>query len=206
MEEVEGVERDAKQVDERVVPAGHQEKRYHVDNGEVAGPVSHERRNLLVRARVVDGHDAKGYIGGEVAEQKDELEARRQGADIEGRAELELAVVPLAEDGCVEHVPLEPRELLGRLRKESLRVVVQTRHGPDVPDQERREPPGSKRGRDDAENEEQVVREHPVHDPGIQAGSAALACLAARSRSLWARHDDHYVVLNLNTREGSFPT
>lgn len=108
VKKIEGVERDAEKIDERVVAASHEEQRDHVDNSEVSGPVSNECRNLTKRAGEVDGHDAKGNVGAKVGQEEKKLKTGRKSADIEGRADLELAVVPLAKDGCVEDVLLEP--------------------------------------------------------------------------------------------------
>jgi hypothetical protein len=162
VEQVEGVERHAEEGDERVVPTRHEEKRDHVHHGEVAGAVPDKPGNRLQIPRVVDGHDAERHVGREVAEQKDELHPRGECADVEGRAELEFAVVPLAENGRVLHVPLEPRVPLGALGEIPLRVVVEARHCPDIPDQEHGESPGEKDDRNGAQNHEQVVREHLV--------------------------------------------
>lgn len=108
VEEVERVERDAEKVDERVVPARHQEKRDHVDHGKITSPVPHKGGNLLQRPRVVNRDYAKRDVGRQVAEEEDQLHPRGQRSDVEGRAELELAVVALAENRRILHILLEP--------------------------------------------------------------------------------------------------
>jgi hypothetical protein len=170
MEEVERVEGHAEEADERVVPARHEEERDHVDHGKVSGPVPDELGNVVERPGEVDGHDAKGHIGREVAEQEDELHAGGQRAGVDGRAELELAVVALAEDGRVLDIPLEPRVRLAGDREIPLRVVVEACDGPDIPDQDGRDPPDEQDDGNDAQHEEQIMREHLVDDFMLHTG------------------------------------
>lgn len=210
VKKVESVERHAKEVDEWVVPAGHEEEWNHVDHREIAGPVPHEGADHLERAREVDGSDAECHIRREVADEEKELHPRGQCADVEGRAELELAVVALAEDRRVHDVLLEPRVVLGRLGEVPLGVVVQACDGPDIPNEERGDPPDEQGGPDDAQDEEKIVRKHLVHDVRVgtrrrplattSAASCSLSrcsgCRCRRCRVRWASHDVLCVVPN----------
>lgn len=169
VEEVESVKRHAEQRDERVISAGHQEERDHVDDGKITGPIPHQGRHARQGPGKVDGHDAKGHIGREVADQKDQLHSRGQRPDVDGRAELKLAVVALAENGRVLHVLLEPRVLVRDLGEIALLVVVDASHRPDVSNQQLRHPPGEKDDPDATQNQKQIVREHRVDNERVNA-------------------------------------
>ena len=163
VEEVEGVERDAEKPDERVVSAGEEEEGNHVNRGQVSRAVSNERGDGPERPRIVDRDDAESDIGGKVADQEGELESRGKCPDVDGGAELELAVVSFAEDGRVLEVLLEERPLLVPHGKVPLCVVVEARHRPHISDQDRCEPPHEEHHRDGAQNDKQVLGHHLVH-------------------------------------------
>lgn len=187
VEEVEGVERDAEELDERVVAAGKDEQRNHVDDGQISGAVSDEGGDGLEGPGKVDGDDAKGDIGGKVGHEEDELEPRGKCPDVDGRAELELAVVALAQDGRVLEVLLEECPLLVANGKVPLRVVVEARHGPHISDQDGREPPDGEHHRDGAQDDEQVLRHHLIH-PRRLGVLGRPAATARRSICCWPSH------------------
>ena len=111
MDQVICVEGDAEQENEGAIPASQNEKWDHVHDRENTRAVSDEFRDLCIWQREVNGDNTEGDVGGKVGKEEGELKACRQGSDIDGRTELELAIVTFAEDGCVEHILLEPRDL-----------------------------------------------------------------------------------------------
>lgn len=169
MEEVERVERHAQKRDQRVVTAREGEQGDHVDDGEIASAVADEGANLAERPRVVDGDDAKSDIGRKVAQEEGELQACRESAHVEGAAELELAIVTLAEDGSILDVALEPRIGMVWDGEVALCVVVETDHLPHLAHHDDCNAVDEHGRRDDTQHEEQVVRKHLVHHVGIQA-------------------------------------
>ena len=98
VEEVEGIERDAQPADERVVATGHEEQWDHVGDGEGSSAVDEHGRGSADWLGEIDTHNTESDIGGEVAGEEDELKAGRKSSNIDGRAELEFAVMPLAKD------------------------------------------------------------------------------------------------------------
>ncbi len=141
MEKIEGVEGDAEKLDQGVVPAGHQEQGNQVHHGHDAGSVSDGARDLGERAAVVDGNHAEDDVGGDVSEEEEELQSGRQSSHVDGRADLELAVMAFPEHGRVQQVSLKPRPLGGLEGKIPLAVIGEARHGADVLDQHGGQPP-----------------------------------------------------------------
>ena len=71
---------------------------HQVRDGQCARPVSELGSGSCERGREGDVNHTEHYIDSEVAGDEQQLEARGKGADIDGGADLELAVVPLPED------------------------------------------------------------------------------------------------------------
>src|SRR3569833_1167985 len=82
---------------------------HHVDNSQDASAVPELGCCCIevVMERNVD--EAESQVRGEISHDEEELQAGREGPDVDGRAQLDLAVVPLPRDGSVEQVLLEPR-------------------------------------------------------------------------------------------------
>lgn len=99
VKEVERIERDTQKVDEGVIPASHEEQGDHVGDSEGSSTIDEHSGRRAHWLRKVDPHNTESDIGGEVAEEEDELKAGGESSNVDGRAELELAVVPLAENG-----------------------------------------------------------------------------------------------------------
>ena len=97
MEQVECVEGDAENVDQRIVARGHEEEGDHVGHGENACAVAEGPAGLIKGLGPGNVDDREDGVEGEVRDEEDELQARGQCADVDGAAELELAVVALAE-------------------------------------------------------------------------------------------------------------
>lgn len=99
VKEIERIKRDTQKVKEGVIPASHEEQGDHVGDSEGASTIDEHSGRRAHWLRKVDAHNTESYIGGEVAEEEDELKARGESSNVDGRAKLELAVVPLAENG-----------------------------------------------------------------------------------------------------------
>ncbi len=105
---------------------------YHVDNGEDTSSVSEADNGGAKLLGKGDANHAEDDVGGKVTQQEDELEASGQRADIDGGAQLELAVVPLPEHGRVQEVALEEGEPGAGHGEVALLLVVEADHGADL--------------------------------------------------------------------------
>lgn len=106
VDQVEGVERDARDLDEGVVAASQQEEREHVHDAQHTGTVAELTGSTL--AAEVDVDDGEGDVHARVQDQVDGLQTAGEGANVDGRGQLVLTVVTLAEQGRVKQVGLEP--------------------------------------------------------------------------------------------------
>lgn len=107
VKEVEGVERHVQPLDQRVVASSHEPQGNHVHDGKHTGTVAELIGPSVEVAMEGDIGNAEGNVGGKVGDQADELESRGQCAHVDGGAEGELAVVPLAEKGRILDASLE---------------------------------------------------------------------------------------------------
>ncbi|EEP82182.1 conserved hypothetical protein [Uncinocarpus reesii 1704] len=87
--------------DERVIAAGQQDEGDHVEHSQIAGAAAQlsDESGLVVDAVVEQA--AVGQLAADVEGQQQGVEARGQGADIDGGGQLELAVMSLAAEGGV---------------------------------------------------------------------------------------------------------
>lgn len=170
MEEIELVKRHAQQRDQRVVPASHQEQGDHVDDGEDTRPVPEGGSGLdgLVEPR--NAVDAEDDVGRKVADQEQELEPRGQGAEVDGGAHLDLAVVALPEHGGVERVALDEGQAAVGDGEVPLLLVVEAHDMADLLDELVVEAPDEQGGGDGAADDHEVVHQALVlgDDGGIR--------------------------------------
>lgn len=132
---------------------------YHVDDGKNARPVPEPRSSGSKLLLEGNPDKAKGDVGGKVTHEEDELEPRGQGPHVDGGAHLDLAVVPLAEDGRIQGVALYEGQLRVWEGKVPLLVVVEAHHGADLLDGLIVETPDDEDEADGADDDHEVVGE-----------------------------------------------
>lgn len=124
VDQVHGVERNTSELDDGVVAASQEEERDHVYDGHDAR-TAEKLASTCREAAVVNLPDAESDVDSEVANEEEALEAARQGSNVEGRRQLELAVVASAPKGCVKARLLESSIQAVGDSKVSLGVVVE---------------------------------------------------------------------------------
>lgn len=107
VKEVEGVEGHAQPLDQRIVASGHKPQGNHVHDAKDTATVAELVDPGVEVAVEGDIGDAEGNVGRKVGGQGDELEPRGESAHVDGGAQGELPVVPLAEKGCILNASLE---------------------------------------------------------------------------------------------------
>lgn len=130
VDKVEGVERDASDLDEGVVATSEEEEREHVHDTQDTGAVT-ELGCSALRAPV-DEDDGEGNVHASVASKVDGLKTAGQSTNVDGRRQLVLTVVTGAEQRRVEQVALEPSVPPVGLGEVALLGVVQAGNATDI--------------------------------------------------------------------------
>lgn len=123
VEKVVGIERNAEQRNQWVVPPRQQKQWNHVDNRHDTRPVSDGRAKISRRKGPVNTEGAPEHIGGKVQEQEYKLEAGWQCANVDGARDLHLLIVSLTKERRPQHMLLEEGvPFAARDSKESLAI------------------------------------------------------------------------------------
>lgn len=129
VDKVHGVERDSGELDDGVVASGEKEQRNHVHDRHDTGTVAELCSRGVIALFPIDPPDAEANIGSEVAHEQESLESAGESSNVDGRRELELAVVTCAEQGGVQTMLSEGGEEAVWRCEVPLGVVIQAGQG-----------------------------------------------------------------------------
>lgn len=127
VDQIVSVKGDSQERNKRVVSSSQKEERNHVESGQDAGTVADLGGSNLKTLGIGDLDDTEDDIGGEVGSEEQKLESRGKSADVDSLAQLNLAVVSLAEDGGVQDMAFEGGQVWIGNGPVSLAVVVERR-------------------------------------------------------------------------------
>lgn len=122
--QVHGVEGDTGQLDDGVVATGQKEEGNHVHDSHDTGTAK-ELASTGREAAVIDLPETESNVGGKVANKQKALETAGQGSHIDGRGQLELAVMTSAPEGRIKARLLESGVPVVGDGEVALGVVVQ---------------------------------------------------------------------------------
>ncbi|EZF91131.1 hypothetical protein H113_07847 [Trichophyton rubrum MR1459] len=126
MKQVPSIKRDIQQLDQRVIPTSHENKRDKIDGCHSSSSFANRREKLLFRAGEGKFMQAKICITPHHHEQQHGVKSGGEGAHVQRRRESVLAIVTLPEQRSIHNMPFHPGPEAMGTDKVSLGIIRET--------------------------------------------------------------------------------
>ena len=132
--EIEIVERDPQDRDQRTVATNQKKKGHHVHDSKVPGAVPQIGQHRVRIPAPIDAEGTERHVHDQIAKQEKRLRTSRDGSDIESLGQTELAVVPLSKERCIDQQLFNQSERLVRHGEVALSLVSDASDGAGIAD------------------------------------------------------------------------